>query len=202
VVSNIVSLCSQYEIVGFIDDVTPERKGEIFAGKPILGGREALAELKRRKVRHIALGFGHCSARVAAADLVKTNGFQIVTLVHPNAVVSDSAILGEGTLILAGAIIDPGCTVGRYVIVNNSSAICHESIIDDGAHICPGVSIGARVHVGARSWIGIGTCVVDRVHIGAQSYIGAGSVVTKDIPGGVLAYGSPAKIRSRISPAF
>lgn len=202
VVSNIVSMCGQHKVTGFIDDVNPDRKGQIFAGKPILGGREVLLDLKKEGIQHVALGFGHCSARVDAANLLRENEFQIVTLVHPHAVIAESAALGEGTVVSAGAIIDPECDVGRYAIVNNSAVICHGSTIDDGVHICPSASIGGHVHVGALSWIGIGTCVVDRVHIGARCYIGGGSVVTKDIPAGSLAYGNPAQVIRRIRKAF
>ena len=202
VVCSIISMCGQHEVVGLIDDANPERKGEMLGGKLILGGREVLLDLKKRGIQHVALGLGHCSARVDIAGLLRENEFQIVTLVHPNAVIAESATLGEGTVVLAGAIIDPECNVGRYAIVNNSAVICHESTIDDGVHICPGVSIGGKVRVGSCSWIGIGSCITDRVRIGARSYIGAGSVVTKDIPGGSLAYGSPAKVVRRISDAF
>ena len=44
-VSNAVSLCGQYDIIGYLDNLNPNRKGEIFNGKPVLGGLEALAAL-------------------------------------------------------------------------------------------------------------------------------------------------------------
>jgi UDP-N-acetylbacillosamine N-acetyltransferase len=202
VVSIIASLCGQYEIVGFIDDVNPARKGEMFAGRPILGGNEALPELKQKGIQHIALGFGHCLARVETARLISRNDFELVTLMHRDAVIADSSTIGKGTIVSAGVIIDPECIIGRYAIINNSAIISHGSRIDDGAHVCPGVSIGGKVSVGFCSWIGIGSCIVDRVHIGARSYIGAGSVVTKDIPGGFLAYGNPAEVVRRVTDAF
>lgn len=202
VVSNMVSLGGRYEIAGFLDDVNPGRKGEIFAGRPILGGCEALSLLKEKGIRQVALGFGHCSARVDVASLLKKNNFQILTLIHPDAVISNGVTIGEGTVVLAGVVIDPSCNVGRYTIINNSAVICHGSRIDDGVHLCPGVRISGNVHVGLCSWIGIGSCIGERVHIGARSYIGAGSVVTKDIPPGFLAHGNPAKAVRRITKAF
>lgn len=202
VVSNIISLCGQYEIVGFLDDMNPDRKGEIFDEKPIFGGVEALSLLKKKGIRYVALGFGHCSARIAAASLLKKNDFQIITLIHPDAVISNSATIGEGTVVSAGVVIDPACKVGRYAIINNSATICHGSTIDDGVHICPGVSIGGNVHVGLCCWVGIGSCIIDHVRIGERSYIGAGSVVTKDIPAGLLAHGNPAQVIRKIRKVF
>ena len=202
VVSNIANLCGQYEIVGFVDEVNPGRKGELFAGKRILGGCEVMSLLKQERIQHVLLGFGHCSRRVSLAGLLKRNDFQILTLVHPDAVISDKDAIGEGTVVLAGVIIDPGCKIGRYAIINNSSVICHDSIVDDGVHICPGVSIGGNVHIGLCSWIGIGSCIIERVDIGPRSYIGAGSVVIKDIPADSLAYGNPARVKRGITTAF
>jgi acetyltransferase-like isoleucine patch superfamily enzyme len=43
-------------------------------------------------------------------------------------------------------------------------------------------------------WIGANSIILPSVTIGANAVIGAGSVVTKNIPGGVLAAGNPAKI--------
>ena len=43
-------------------------------------------------------------------------------------------------------------------------------------------------------WLGGGVIVCPGVTIGADSIVGAGAVVTRDIPAGVLALGSPARI--------
>ena len=50
------------------------------------------------------------------------------------------------------------------------------------------------IEIGSDVWIGGGAILCPGVKIGARSVIGAGSVVTRDIPDGVLAYGSPAKV--------
>ena len=43
-------------------------------------------------------------------------------------------------------------------------------------------------------WLGGGVVVLPGVSIGPDTVIGAGSVVTRDIPGGVVALGNPARI--------
>lgn len=48
--------------------------------------------------------------------------------------------------------------------------------------------------IGDNAWLGGGVIVCPGVTIGADSVVGAGSVVTRDIPGGVLALGSPARV--------
>lgn len=48
--------------------------------------------------------------------------------------------------------------------------------------------------IGDDVWLGFGVVVLDNVNIGKGAIIGAGSVVTRDIPAGVVAAGSPAKV--------
>jgi maltose O-acetyltransferase len=48
--------------------------------------------------------------------------------------------------------------------------------------------------IGDNVWLGGGVIVLPGVTIGADTVVGAGSVVTKDLPAGVLAVGSPARV--------
>ena len=48
--------------------------------------------------------------------------------------------------------------------------------------------------IGDNVWLGGGVIVCPGVTIGADTVVGAGSVVTRDLPSGVLAVGSPARM--------
>jgi maltose O-acetyltransferase len=48
--------------------------------------------------------------------------------------------------------------------------------------------------IGDNVWLGGGVIVCPGVTIGADTVVGAGSVVTRDLPPGVLAVGSPARV--------
>jgi len=50
------------------------------------------------------------------------------------------------------------------------------------------------IAIGDNVWLGGGVIVCSGVHVGADTVVGAGSVVTKDLPPGVLALGSPARV--------
>ncbi|MFI2777951.1 sugar O-acetyltransferase [Streptomyces sp. ALB3] len=50
------------------------------------------------------------------------------------------------------------------------------------------------ITIGDNVWLGGGVIVCPGVTIGDDSVIGAGAVVTKDIPAGVVAVGSPARV--------
>jgi len=198
VVADIIRLQRIYEIIGFLDNVNPQHHGENFCGLPILGGQEQLDICKDKGIEYIIFGFGDCQARLKFSDLVRGKGFSLATAIHPNAIIAADVKVPPGTVITAGAVVNPGVRIGQNVIINTCASVDHECVIEDGAHICPGVRLAGRVTVGRAAWVGIGATVKDRVRIGAGALIGAGAVVINDIPDGVVAYGVPARVISKI----
>jgi maltose O-acetyltransferase len=57
------------------------------------------------------------------------------------------------------------------------------------------------ITIGDNVWLGGGVIVCPGVSIGADTVVGAGSVVTRDLPGGVLALGNPARVVRSLSEA-
>lgn len=193
-IADILGLRAEYEVVGFLDDANPARAGETFLGKPILGGRERLEDLREGGVGYLIFGFGDGVARLRLSRLARGEGFRLATAVHPRSVIAADVNVGDGTVVAAGAVVNPGTTIGENVIVNTSAGVDHDCVLEDGTHISPGVRLAGGVTVGRAAWVGIGATVVGRVRVGAGSIIGAGAVVLEDVPDGVVAYGVPARV--------
>jgi acetyltransferase-like isoleucine patch superfamily enzyme len=81
-------------------------------------------------------------------------------------------------------------------VLNTACSVDHECRIGDFAQIAPGARIGGNTRVGEGAFIGIGASVIQGRYIGEWSTIGAGAAVVRDIPGGVIAYGVPARPRA------
>lgn len=96
---------------------------------------------------------------------------------HPSAVVSPTATIGVGTVILENAVVQARAVIGCHVIVNCGAVIAHDCVIGDFAHIAPGVHLCGGVKVGIGALVGVGSCAIPRAVIGAWDIIGAGSVV-------------------------
>ena len=75
VVADIVRQRNRYEIVGFLDDINPDRHRDLFCGATILGGREQLKSLLDNCVNHILLGFGNCKMRLRLTTWLQDQGF-------------------------------------------------------------------------------------------------------------------------------
>ena len=99
------------------------------------------------------------------------------------------------------------------VIIGEDSNIQDNSVVHVlneriGTRVGASVTVGHRVilhgcTIGDLCLIGMGSVVLDEVEVGNESIIGAGSVVTPGtkIPGGVLALGSPCRVKRPLTPS-
>ncbi len=103
--------------------------------------------------------------------------------------------IGRRTMVSLGAKID----VHRgQISIGDDCLITHGCVIvsHDGAAkmVRPGATGEGRVVIGDNVFLGVNTIVLPNVTIGSNTVIGAGSLVVHDIPAGVLAFGSPARV--------
>jgi UDP-N-acetylbacillosamine N-acetyltransferase len=183
-----------YTICGFLDETTPDRRGESFCGATVLGNANQLEKIYESGVRKAIVAFGDNVRRLAVGELLEERGFELITAIHPSAVIAPDALIEAGSVVAAGAVVGPGTQIGRCGILNTAATVDHDCIVADGAHIGPGAHIAGHVQVGRCAWIGIGVTVIDRKRIGASSIVGAGAVVIEDVPDRVLVAGVPARV--------
>ena len=183
-----------FDVVGFLDDTNPDRRGEPFCGATVLGDANQLQKIYESGVRKAIVAFGDNMRRLAAGELLEERGFELITAIHPSAVIARDALVGSGSMVAAGAVVGPGAVIGRCAILNTAATVNHDCTIADGAHIGPGAHIAGHVQVGRCAWIGIGVTIIDRKRIGAWSIVGAGAVVIEDVPDRVSVAGVPARV--------
>ncbi|WP_393959626.1 acetyltransferase [Priestia megaterium] len=191
VVSEIAQLMKQWEEISFLDD--REDISEVL-GISIAGKLADLPALKS-EYEYAFVAIGNNTARLKWIKKLSQHGFKIPILIHPSSIVSAKSSIEEGTVIMAGAVINPDTRIGRSCIINTASTIDHDCILQDGVHTSPGAHLGGTVKVGERTWICIGATIINNIDIGCDSVIAAGAVVTKDIPNNVLVAGVPAVIK-------
>ena len=136
----------------------------------------------------IAIGNG--ATRKQIADTYQTH---FITTIHPSAIFSKYAKVGEGSQVFASAIVNAGATIGKHCIINTGAIVEHDCFIHDFVHLSPHSSLAGGVTVGSSTHIGIGATVIENTTIGSNVIIGAGAVVVDDIPDNCTAIGIPAK---------
>lgn len=183
VVADIAQKCGYTDIV-FLDNNLELKE---CARAPVLGPDTMVKELEGDVF--IAVGNGQIRKRLMEREGNRT--FPI--LIHPSAVIADDVEIGEGSVIMAGVVINPGARIGRGSIVNTSSSIDHDCVVGDYCHISVGSRLSGTVRVGEMTWIGAGVTVSNNVNICSECMIGAGAVVIKDIKERGTYVGVPAK---------
>lgn len=185
-------------IVGFVsDDVS-------LLGSPVEGFEVGIVALDRdlRRVlaageslpagaECVALGVGDNRNRSAIAALIPAN--LMPPVIHPTAVVSATARISPGAVVLALAAVNPRANVGVAVIVNTGAIIEHDCALGDGSHVSPGAILTGGVRVADGVWIGAGAVVLPGLDIGPRAVVGAGAVVTKHVNADSVVLGVPAR---------
>ena len=115
-------------------------------------------------------------------------------IAHGSAVISPSASIGEGTVVMAQAAVNADAIVGKYAIINTAAIVEHDCSLGDYVHVSPKAALAGNVQVGEGTHIGTGAVVIPGVRIGKWSTIGAGAVIIQDVPDGVTVVGNPGKI--------
>jgi sugar O-acyltransferase (sialic acid O-acetyltransferase NeuD family) len=199
VIVDIIERSGAHTILGFLDDA--KAPGMVEIGYPILSGLADLPEIVRsQNPQGFLVAIGDNWNRGMVAEKVKEIAplLPAITVVHPGAQVACSACLGPGTAVMAGAVVNSNASVGSFCILNTRASVDHDSHLDDFASVGPGATLAGNVRVGAYSAICLQACVAERVRIGSHTVVGAGSVVLDDLPDGVIAFGTPARVvRSR-----
>lgn len=181
-----------YDEVAFLDDVEPTRHPY---GDKLLGPFAAMADFAPGWPAAIA-AVGNSDLRLKLFQDLRRMRFETPNIVHPSAVVSRGALLGNGVFVAAGAIINTDARIGDAVIVNTGARIDHDCVIGAGSHIAPGATLSGSVVVGKRTWLGTGCSVRQGIKIGEGVMVGVGAAVVSDLAGSQTYVGVPARVKN------
>jgi sugar O-acyltransferase (sialic acid O-acetyltransferase NeuD family) len=177
VVADVINANNDH-VIGFLDD-DPE--------KDVLGKIDEYINFSKAE---FAIGVGSVELRKKFSEY-KVKWY---TGVHPSSVVSPSAIIGVGTIVMPHVTVNANAQVGNFCILNSGAIIEHDNIVKNYSHISVGARLGGNVCIEEEVWVGIGATVKNNLSICSGTIIGAGAVVVKDIETTGVYVGVPAKI--------
>ena len=143
------------EVAGLLDD---SPRGAVL-GVPVLGSFAELGRLRREGLEQAVIAIGHNPTRERLGALCRAAGFALLPVLHPTALVSPSARIGEGAQVMARALIGPEAVIGALALVNTGAIVEHECVVGAAAHLGPGAVLCGGVRVGARALLAAGAVV-------------------------------------------
>ena len=189
VCADIALKLKKYDKILFLDD---DENIKECLGFPVVGKSTDAEQYINEADFFVAIGNGKIRKKVVEQllDLKAT----ITTLIHPMAVIGSCVTIGRGSVVMAGAVVNPGSNIGQGCIINTCASVDHDCKLEDYVHVSVGAHVCGTVEIGECTWIGAGVTVKNNVKISNDCMIGAGAVVVKDIDETGTYVGVPAKL--------
>ena len=178
---DVIEQQGQYQIAGLIG--MPEEVHTQHLGYAVIGTENDLPELAKT-YQYALITVGQIQVaehRIRLYQQAIQLGFQLPIIIAPTAHVSRHATLGEGSIVMHGAIINAGVRVGNNCIINNSALIEHDATVEDHCHISTGAILNGDVSIGTGSYIGSGCVIKEGVAIGKGCLVGMGLTVRHNL---------------------
>jgi len=178
---DVIEVEGKYKITGLIGEVGSHEIETLDI--PIIGTDNDLENL-RKKFSNALITIGQIKSpeiRIRLYNVLKNLNYRLPNIVSSKAYISKHAAIGEGTIVMHGAIVNANAKIGKNCIINSRSLIEHDVVIGDHCHIATGAVINGEVSVGSETFIGSGTITKQSITIGSHCVIGAGILLKSDV---------------------
>ena len=173
---DVIENLSEYNILGYLD-IAPTK-----IDLPYLGNDDEALKYIQKSSFIICIGqIKNPLPRIKAFKYLKSLKAKLATIISPLAYVSRKAVIGEGTIVMHGAVIQANVKIGKNVIINDKALIEHDCCVEDNVHISTGSILNGGVTVKSGTFVGSGSNIINNVIIGESVVIGSGCVVLNNV---------------------
>ena len=192
---DVATKSSDFDKLLFIDDNNKLENDIVFSFK------SALAYSKLIQSKFI-LGVGDSFVRKRIIQKLNKYKLEFANVICPSAILSPSSIMGQGVYVSSYCNVGPRSNIDSHVVMNIQSIVGHDIQIGENTVISSQVNIGGGTKVGSDCYIGMSSIVKECLIIGDSSVLGMGSSLHRDLEGGYLAMGNPARPIRKLEDDF
>jgi len=178
------------KIAGFLSSDSDKLEGHA-ATLPILGSP---ADYQPQPSDGLVLAIGIPRIRREVAEQLEAKGSRFLTLIHPAAIVADTAKIGTGTVICPCVVISVGAHLGRFALLNYHASIGHDAHVGDFAVLSPYATLGGGARVLEDVFLGLHASVGPSVTVGQRGKVSSNSCALASAPADSIIYGVPGRI--------
>jgi sugar O-acyltransferase (sialic acid O-acetyltransferase NeuD family) len=172
---------SEYEIVAFSADEEYINKGTLF-DLPVVPFNEVYERYPPDEydmfvaITYTDLNHLRTEKYHQATDL----GYNLVSYVSSDSVVSDKVTIGDNCFIFENQTIQPFVDIGDNVILWSGNHIGHHSTIHDNCFLASHVVVSGHVEIDEFCFLGVNSTVADGVTVAEHTLVGAQALIAAD----------------------
>lgn len=182
---------SNHRFKGFIDD---NPNPGVFAEADIqcLGSiHSGPNQYQIQKNDRFVYAIGNIGNKRAIIEGMKEAGAIFTSLIHPTAVIADTAEIGEGVVICPFALVSDKAVISDFTMINFYASCAHDSHTGNYSILSPYATLNGFAELGDEVFLGTHATVTPNCKIGRRTKISANSVAMSDIPSHSIVQGVP-----------
>lgn len=144
------------------------------------------------------ISFSNHNLRLKVEDWMKNLNLKSTNIIHPSAIISKSATIGNGNYIAANTVISSKATIGNHNIINFNSTVGHDAFLNDHIIVNPGVRISGNVQIGSRVLVGANSFIFQGKSIGQDTFIDALTHIDKNVDEKMICTSKKTSIFKRV----
>ena len=159
----------------------PYVEGDSFDGLPLWDTETAVEKFSPAETGVIlAVGYkGMNNVRTRMYEFFGTKGYELPNFIHPS-VVSEAASIGNGNLILEGAVLSPFSRIGNGNILWNGCLVAHDVSVGSFNMLCGGSLMAGFSEVADNCFIGARAVVRDYAKVASYTFVGASCYINEN----------------------
>jgi sugar O-acyltransferase (sialic acid O-acetyltransferase NeuD family) len=177
-------------VKGFLS-VEPDLLDEFALPVGILGD-ESSYEIQPND--QFVIGIGTVGTKSRVIEELQKKDAKFFSLIHPTAVVSPSAILGEGVVICPFAVVSANVAIGDFSMMNIYSSAGHDARIGRQCVLSPYATLNGSASIDNDVFLGTHSTVLASKTVGQGAQVSAGGLVVRNIPPGHTLLSKPGPI--------
>lgn len=176
---DVIESTELFNIVGYVDN---ESKLDPGLNIRYLGNDDILD--KYLSDCSLIVGIGQIKnprTRINIFEKMIKKGAKFPSIISPFSYVSKYSKIGNGTIVMHGAIIQANAKVGNNCIINDRALLEHDVVVGDNCHISTSSTLNGNVKIGDNTFIGSGSIVKNGVNICKNIITGMGAIILNDL---------------------